>query len=201
MSRIKKVIPLVEDKFVGLYNVKYLNKKNEEKTWTVASRKKKEILENIYLKDEKDKIDAVIICAYHKSSKKLVIIKEFRVPINKYIYELPAGLVDIEDKSFESAVIRELKEETGLDVIEINKELSCEQLYLSPGMTDESVAFVYCTCDGEVSSNYLEDDEDIETFLVSQEEAIEMIKGDVAIDIRAYLALQTFAMLGEKMFL
>lgn len=201
MSRIKKVIPLVEDKFVGLYNVKYLNKKNEEKTWTVASRKNKEILENIYLKDEKDKIDAVIICAYHKSSKKLVIIKEFRVPINKYIYELPAGLVDIEDKSFESAVIRELKEETGLDVIEINNELSCEQLYLSPGMTDESVAFVYCTCDGEVSSNYLEDDEDIETFLVSQEEAREMIKGDVAIDIRAYLALQTFAMLGEKMFL
>lgn len=201
MSKIKKVIPLVEDKFVGLYNVKYLNKKNEEKTWTVASRKNKEVLENIYLKGEKDKIDAVIICAYHKSSKKLVIIKEFRVPINKYIYELPAGLVDIEDENFESAVIRELKEETGLDVIEINKELSCEQLYLSPGMTDESVAFVYCTCDGEVSSSYLEDDEDIETFLVSQEEAIEMIKGDVAIDIRAYLALQTFAMLGEKMFL
>ena len=201
MSRIKKVIPLVESKFVGLYNVKYLNKKNEEKTWTVASRKNKETLENIYLKNENDKIDAVIICAYHKSSKKLVIIKEFRVPINKYIYELPAGLVDIDDKSFESAVIRELKEETGLDVIEINEELSCEQVYLSPGMTDESVAFVYCTCDGEISNNYLEDDEDIETFLVSQEEAKEMIKSDVAIDVRAYLILQTFAILGEKMFL
>lgn len=35
--------------------------------------------------------------------KKLVIIKQFRVPINDYIYEVPAGLVDKGDKDvFES---------------------------------------------------------------------------------------------------
>ena len=44
------------------------------------------------------------------------LVKEFRVPINKYIYELPAGLVDSDDENFESAVKRELKEETGLDI-------------------------------------------------------------------------------------
>lgn len=68
-----------------------------------------------------------------------------------------------------------LKEETGLDVIEINKDLSCDQVYLSPGMTDESVAFVYCICEGEVSKDYLEADEDIETYLVSKEEAKEIL--------------------------
>ena len=68
-------------------------------------------------------------------------------------------------------------------------------------MTDESVAFVYCICEGEVSKDYLEADEDIETYLVSKEEAKEIIKGNEAIDIRAYMALQTFAILGEKMFL
>ena len=41
----------------------------------------------MYLEGKKDKVDAVIICAYHKEKNKLVIIKEFRVPINKYIYE------------------------------------------------------------------------------------------------------------------
>ncbi|WP_297136512.1 NUDIX hydrolase [Terrisporobacter sp.] len=201
MSKIKSVTPLVESKFVGLYDVKYFNKNNEERSWTVASRKSKEVLNEIYLKNQQDKIDAVIICAYHKDLKKIVIIKEFRVPINKYIYELPAGLVDIDDEDYESAVKRELKEETGLDVIEINKDLSCDQVYLSPGMTDESVAFVYCICEGEVSKDYLEADEDIETYLVSKEEAKEIIKGNEAIDIRAYMALQTFAVLGEKMFL
>lgn len=202
MGRIKDITSLVETKFISLYNVKYLNKSNKEKNWTVASRKKKEVLEGIYLDNKNDKVDAVIICAYHKDSEKLVIIKEFRVPINKYIYELPAGLIDNDDENFESAVKRELKEETGLDVIEIKKDLSCNQVYLSPGMTDESAAFVYCICEGEISSEFLEDDEDIEAILVSQEDAKEMIKNNIiCLDIRAYLALQAFSILGEKMFI
>ena len=202
MGRIKEVSTLVETKFISLYNIKYLNKKNKEKSWTVASRKKKEVLEGIYLEGKKDKVDAVIICAYHKDNKKLVIIKEFRVPINKYIYELPAGLIASDDENFEKAVIRELKEETGLDVVEIKKDLSSNQVYLSPGMTDESAAFVYCICEGEISKNYLEDDEDIEAILVSQQEAKEIIKNNnTPMDIRAYLALQSFSLLGEKMFI
>ena len=202
MGRIKEISTLVETKFISLYNIKYLNKKNKEKSWTVASRKKKEVLEGIYLEGKKDKVDAVIICAYHKDNKKLVIIKEFRVPINKYIYELPAGLIDSDDENFEKAVIRELKEETGLDVVEIKKDLSSNQVYLSPGMTDESAAFVYCICEGEISKNYLEDDEDIEAILVSQEEAKEIIKNNTTpMDVRAYLALQSFSLLGEKMFI
>ena len=202
MGKIKEIKPLVETKFISLYDIKYLNKNNQEKSWTVASRKSKDILEGIYLENKKDKVDAVIICAYHKQQNKLVIIKEFRVPINKYIYELPAGLVDSDDDNFEETVIRELKEETGLNVIEIKKDLSSTQVYLSPGMTDESAAFVYCICDGEVSKDYLEDDEDIEAILISQDEAKDILKNSsTPLDIRVYLALQSFALMGEKMFL
>lgn len=202
MGRIKKLSTLMETKFISLYDIKYLNKNNQEKSWTVASRKSKDILEGIYLENKKDKVDAVIICAYHKQQNKLVIIKEFRVPINKYIYELPAGLVDSDDDNFEETVIRELKEETGLNVIEIKKDLSSNQVYLSPGMTDESAAFVYCICDGEVSKDYLEDDEDIEAILISQDEAKDILKNSsTPLDIRVYLALQSFALMGEKMFL
>ena len=202
MGKIKEIKNLVETKFISLYDIKYLNKNNQEKSWTVASRKSKDILEGIYLENKKDKVDAVIICAYHKQQNKLVIIKEFRVPINKYIYELPAGLVDSDDDNFEETVIRELKEETGLNVIEIKKDLSSNQVYLSPGMTDESAAFVYCICDGEVSKDYLEDDEDIEAILISQDEAKDILKNSsTPLDIRVYLALQSFALMGEKMFL
>ena len=188
MGKIKEIKTLVETKFISLYDIKYLNKNNQEKSWTVASRKSKDILEGIYLENKKDKVDAVIICAYHKQQNKLVIIKEFRVPINKYIYELPAGLVDSDDDNFEETVIRELKEETGLNVIEIKKDLSSNQVYLSPGMTDESAAFVYCICDGEVSKDYLEDDEDIEAILISQDEARDILKNSsTPLDIRVYL--------------
>ena len=49
MSKIKEVSTLVETKFISLYDIKYLNKCNEEKSWTVASRKKKEVLEGAFL--------------------------------------------------------------------------------------------------------------------------------------------------------
>ena len=32
-------------------------------------------------------------------------------------------------------------------------------------MTDESVAFVYCLCDGEITDEYQEDDEDIKSII------------------------------------
>lgn len=198
-TKIKNVKPLVKTKFVGLYDVEYKNKNNEDRHWMVASRKDEEKLKKIYLEGKQDKIDAVVIAALHKSENKLVLIKQFRVPINNYIYELPAGLVD-NDEEMEKTVERELKEETGLDLIKINKINSRQKVYLSPGMTDESVAFVYCLCEGILSSEFLEDDEDIEAILVSQEEAKEILKSEEIIDIKSYLMLQMFTNLGDKLF-
>ena len=43
----------------------------------------KEELEKVYLENNEDKIDAVVICALHKAQNKLVLINQYRVPINK----------------------------------------------------------------------------------------------------------------------
>ena len=180
-SKIKGLKPLVETDFVSLYDVEYKNKKGQEKHWMVSSRKSKEELEKVYLENNEDKIDAVVICALHKAQNKLVLINQYRVPINKYIYELPAGLVD-NNEDIETSVRRELKEETGLDLISINKINSKDKLYLSPGMTDESVAFVYCLCDGEITDKYQEDDEDIKAMLISKEEAKNILENEESIE-------------------
>ena len=105
-TKITKVNPLVETKFMGLYDIEYKNKQNTDRNWTVASRKNKEQLEEMYLQNKEDKIDAVVIAALHKEENKLVVIKQFRVPINNYIYELPAGLID-NNEDIKSAVARE----------------------------------------------------------------------------------------------
>ena len=196
-TKIQGLKSLVETKFISLYDLEYENKKGEKKHWMVSSRKSKEELEKIYLENKNDKIDAVVICALHKNENKLVIINQYRVPINKYIYELPAGLVDNQE-DIKTTVARELKEETGLELIDINNVNSIDKVYLSPGMTDESVAFVYCTCKGQISKEYLEADEDIEAILVSQEEAKQLLNGDTKIDIKFYLMLQMFINLGDK---
>ena len=197
--KIENVESLVETQFVSLYDVKYRNKLDQEKSWTVASRKTKDELKSIYLDNNKGDVDAVVVVAFHEVEDKLVLIKQFRVPINDYIYELPAGLVD-KGENVKTSIIRELKEETGLELTSINEVMSRQKMYLSPGMTDESVALVYCTCKGEISKEYLEEDEDIEAILVSREEASEILKGNENVDIKAHLLLQQYVLLGDKLF-
>ncbi len=199
-NKIKKINQLADGKFISLYDLQYKNKLDQDKHWTVATRKDKKAVEDFYLNKKEDKVDAVAIAAYHIGYKKLVIIKQFRVPINDYLYELPAGLVDKDDKDVVESVKRELKEETGLDLLDLNKNYSIEKTYLSPGMTDESIAMIFCTCDGELNKDGLEDDEDIEAILVSQEEAKEILKSKDKMDVKAFFMLQNFALLGEKMF-
>ena len=128
---------------------------------------------------------------FHKEEEKIVVIRQFRVPINSYIYEMPAGLID-KGESPQTAITRELKEETGLDVIEILKNTVKGQLFLSPGMTDESVTSVFCTCGGTISKGYMEEDEDIEPILLSQKEVQELLTKDVKFDIKCYIYLQQF---------
>jgi ADP-ribose pyrophosphatase len=190
--KVKHVSVLADTKYLKLYNAEYINKNGEIRNWTIASRKELDRVNNKFFNNIEDKIDAVIIVATHIDENKLVIIKQFRVPLNDYVYEIPAGLVD-EGEDFETTVKRELKEETGLDLIQIDYEKTKKKVYISTGMTDESVALAYCTCRGEISKDFLEDDEDIEVFLMSREECKRLIKSEEKIDIKALLVIQGFA--------
>lgn len=197
MNKIQGIEILANTKYLSLYDLKYKNKNGKDSNWTVASRKSINDLNDIYLNNKNDKVDAVVLVPYHIKEKKLVMIKQFRVPINNYVYELPAGLID-NNEDIENAVKRELKEETGLDVLEIIK--SKEKLYLSPGMSDESVSLVYCLCQGNTSKDYLEEEEDIETVLLDKEEAKKILQSSVALDIKAYIILNMFINSGENLF-
>lgn len=191
MSKVKNIKTLSKTKYLSLYSADYTNKKGNLKNWIIASRKSLEDIENKFFNNEEDKIDAVVIIAKHVDEDKLVVIRQFRVPINDYVIELPAGLVD-GSENFEEAVRRELKEETGLDLIEIDREATKEKVYISVGMTDESIALVKCTCNGVVSQENLEEDEDIEVVMLNKEEAKELINSNENIDVKALLVIQNF---------
>ena len=200
---IRSITTLAETEYLKLYDAEYTNKNGESRNWSIASRKDLNTLKNNYFNGAEDNIDAVIIIATYvdkathvdkatyADEDKLVIIKQFRVPLNDYVYEIPAGLID-SGEDFETTVRRELKEETGLDLFQIDYNKTKSKAYISAGMTDESAALVYCTCLGEVSKDYLEADEDIVVMLLSKEEAKSLINSDEKIDIKAYLAIQNF---------
>lgn len=196
-NKIKKLTLLKETKFLSLYDSEYENKKGKLKHWTLASRKNFDTLNAQYFKGKEERMDAVIIVAFHLDFNKLVCIKQFRVPLNNYIYELPAGLIDGEE-SIEEAARRELMEETGFTLVKIDQEKTKNGVYASAGMTDESAAMVFCTCTGEISKENMEEDEDIDVVLLSQEETKELLKKDVKMDMRAFLMMQYFSDFGGK---
>ncbi|WP_069997217.1 NUDIX hydrolase [Cellulosilyticum sp. I15G10I2] len=196
---IQKLTCLAETRFLSLYDATYQNKNGKTKHWMIASRKNYETLIAQYFEQKEDQTDAVVIAALHKPTQCLVLIRQFRVPLNDYVYELPAGLID-HGEDINKALTRELKEETGLSVLKITETMGSYKAYLSAGMTEESAALIYCTCEGTATSQYLEEDEVIEAFLVSQDEAKKLIKNNVKMDIKALMAVQSFIKLGAKLF-
>ena len=52
MSKINKLNTLAETKFLSLYNAEYSNKGGNTKNWTIASRKEKKNLEEVYLNNK-----------------------------------------------------------------------------------------------------------------------------------------------------
>ena len=73
---VKDLKVLAKTNFLSLYNADYINKGGKEKTWTIATRKSKEALEEQFFQGKEDKMDAVVILAYHKEEKKLVAIRQ-----------------------------------------------------------------------------------------------------------------------------
>ena len=52
----------------------------------------------------------VIYSLFGEKADQLIMVKQFRYPLNDYIYELPAGLID-PGESIKETAIREMKEE------------------------------------------------------------------------------------------
>jgi len=138
--KILKAIEKISDGWIKKYKFSYLVDGNPY-NYEVVSRN--EIKDKDSLPDT---VNAVTIIPFTESGD-LIITKEFRYPVNDYVWEFPAGLIDRDETETEAA-IRELKEETGLDVIEILQVIPGG--YSSIGMTDEKVSVVICKVSGEV---------------------------------------------------
>ena len=80
-NKVQNIQSLAETKFLSLYNANYINKGGNKKTWTIATRTSKEVLEEQFFNGKEDKGDAVVILAYHKEEilSKLEILKELGI--------------------------------------------------------------------------------------------------------------------------
>ena len=190
---ILKVEKLSHEKWLNLYATSFRHG-NHDGRWVFASRKPGDDPYKV-----PDRCDAVLIVAVLREAgrpPRLVLIKEYRVPVAGYVIGLPAGLLD-PGEGVEDTVRRELREETGFEVTAVRRVTPA--LYSTPGLTDEAAAVAFVDCAATPGGKAdLQESEDIEVLLLDYEEVCRLCdRTDLRFDAKAWMALYLFRQLGQ----
>jgi len=189
--KIRDAAKLTDSKWLNLFEISYVDSTGRVCAWQTVSRAgKPKCITGKY-----DTPDAVVIVPFHTAAAKLVVTREFRVPLADFEYGFPAGLVD-KGETIVQAARRELREETGLNLTRCLRISA--PLYSSAGMTDESVSMVYAECDGQPSAAGNTGSELIEVQFISPLQAAQMCSSsDLKFDVKAWLVMNEFAEKGK----
>ncbi len=192
MGRIKKVTKQTDNRFLNMYALKAENRKGGEVNYFVASRWNTP--EEMKLSTKDNRPDGMAIYSlYGEKKDKIVLIRQYRYPLDGFIYEFPAGLVE-PGEDYRKAAIREMKEETGLTFHPIEvPEYFEKPFYTTIGMTDECCGMVYGWSDGEISLAGLEDTEELDVVIVDREEAKRILKEENVAIMCAYMLMHFIA--------
>lgn len=123
-----------DGKYLKNYELTYRNKAGKEKKYEMVSRRE---LSNI--EDIGSKPSGVSIVATCK--EKLLLLHEFRMGVNRTVYNLCAGMIN-PGETVEECIARELYEETGLKIKKIKKILPPSYAAVAISDTTTYIAFV-----------------------------------------------------------
>jgi ADP-ribose pyrophosphatase len=188
---VKHLEKLTDEKWVNLFAATFEHAGHTGR-WVFASRRDRPHSPNPG--------DAVVIVAVLREAgepPRLVLIREFRVPVGGYVIGLPAGLLE-PGESVEDTVRREMREETGLEVVAVRRVT--QPLVMSAGMSDESaaLAFVDVRGSGPGGRPQPEHSEDIEVILADLDTVHRLCDDQAqAMDVKAWMVLYHYSLLGR----
>lgn len=159
---IRKV---ADGKYLKKYELTYENKAGHAKTYEIASRKELRVPEDLGRR-----ISGVSIVAVKDG--RLVLLHEFRMAVNRKIYNLIAGMLE-EGETVEECVRREVYEETGLRVKRFIKILPPS--YSAVGISDMRTHIAFVEAEGEISDHSSENEE-IEAAFYTREEVAALLE-------------------------
>jgi len=143
-----RIETLYESRFLNMFDLQYADGRH----YYEATRRSKDSLV-LKKKDAEfrsmlpDAVTIAVVLHLPGNETRLLMSYEYRYPVGQFLLSPVAGLLDPEDHSgpdpLVSAAIREIREETGLTVKEADKVYVLNPCaFSSPGMTDESNAFL-----------------------------------------------------------
>lgn len=168
MSQMKilKTEELASDPYLLFKRTYYINKIGENRTWAYAERPQKNV--------------AAVIIPLTKDRNEVILIRQYRIPLQQYVVEFPAGLMEAGEK-IEVAALRELEEETGYSgkIIEVSPPTAS-----SSGLSSEIVYLILAEIENTPKSQNLEACEDIEVLRTPVSQAKKLLldyfaKGDL----------------------
>ena len=191
----KKQIPVLnsmvknrDTHFLKSYTLNYTNTEGKEKLYEMVS--------NFDYKEPEEigqKASGVVIIGFRE--EELLLLKEFRMGVNQFVYNMPAGHSE-KGESVEQCAKRELAEETGLYIKKICKILP--PAYAAPDLSDSSAWVVIAEVEGEFEP-HTEADEYIQPLFVSREKLRTLLETE-KFSGRAQLAAYFFSKMGKECF-
>lgn len=174
-DKIIKLDKLTDNPFLNLYDITARNREGGIFHYYFASRGEGDRLKCMTRKNIPEGI--MVYAVLKQDPSRIVLIKQYRYPINDFVYEMPAGLMDA-GESGETTAVREFKEETGME-LELYRggEASLRNpFYTTVGLTDESVSILYGYAQGEPNGLQREITEEMEVVLADREEVKRILR-------------------------
>ncbi|MBP2024991.1 NUDIX hydrolase [Peptoniphilus stercorisuis] len=153
-----------------------------------------ELPDKKYSKREVVEHDPAVAVVAADEDNNILLVKQYRKPVEKSLLEIPAGSLEIGENPKEGA-LRELKEETGY----IAKDLEyITEFYSTPGFCTEKM-YIFFADEIEESSQDLDEDEFIECIKVPLDKAVKMIEVGEIMDAKTIVGILMYKRLrGDK---
>lgn len=190
--RILKVEKLTHEKWLNLFSAGFEHNGHTGR-WLFASRHDKPQQERT---QRGDAVAIVPLLKVEGQPTRLVLVREYRIPLGDYLIGVPAGLLE-PGESVEECARRELLEETGLEMVRVT--YIAPPLYSSAGLTDEAVivAFVEARQVPGQGLN-LDPSEDLEVLLLDHEAVCRLCEDHShRFDMKTWMALYLYRQLGK----
>lgn len=167
--KFQSIEKMHDGKFIHRYDISYQTEDGNKKIYEMISRDPD--VRN--LDDLRKKMpDAVVLIIHDEGGERLLLNREFRLAIGDWVYNFPAGLIDAGEMPEESAR-RELKEETGLDLLEIKEQLALS--YSAVGFANETNVCLVGTAGGVFQKSH-SSAEEIEAGWFTKAEVRELLR-------------------------
>lgn len=183
--KLLKIDKVREGKYLKNYELVYENRAGHEKKYEIVSHHEIRDISEIG-----GKVSGVSIVALYQG--KMLLLREFRMGVDRFVYNLCAGMKEAEE-TLEECIARELYEETGLTLKKIHKILKPAFAAVSICDILNQVAFV--EAEGVIDDSHMSENEWIQAAFYTKEEMAHLLETE-QFSTRAQIASWFFSIGG-----